>query len=66
MPLYELHCASCNEIQEHLLKMNEELPSCEKCGDSLKKILSKSNIRMAGAGLYSIDYTMPTMEDPIK
>ena len=49
MPIYEYKCPDCGETFEALQSINDEpLDECKLCGGkSVKKIMSKSNWKMA-------------------
>lgn len=54
MPTYEFVCPKCDKEYEITQKIADPNPPCPVDGETLKKQISKINIRH-GAGLYSID-----------
>jgi len=56
MPLYEYHCNKCNVITEELQNINDSAPTCKKCGNILKKIISISSFVFKGDGWSSDGY----------
>ena len=40
MPRYTYECGSCQDVFSALHSMKEKLETCEKCGESLKRIPS--------------------------
>ena len=59
MPIYEFQCtnAACNNIEEHLLRHSDSLPSnCEKCSSPIAKLVSQTSFALKGSGWYVTDY----------
>lgn len=58
MPLYEYHCAACDEHTEILQKMSDEpekiCPCCHKA--SLTKQISAAGFQLKGTGWYVTDF----------
>ena len=49
MPIYEFECI-CGEEKEILVPMGTETIICSSCGKPMKKIISKSDFILKGAG----------------
>jgi putative FmdB family regulatory protein len=57
MPLYEYQCESCGSRLERIQKFSDPpLTTCERCGGSLRKLLSSPAIQFKGSGWYITDY----------
>lgn len=58
MPIYEYHCADCDQHHEVLQGINDpELTDCPKCGKpSLKRLISAAGFRLKGGGWYETDF----------
>ena len=57
MPLYEYACTQCGQHIEKIQKFSDPpLTRCEKCGGTLKRVLSSPAIRFKGSGWYVTDY----------
>ena len=57
MPLYEYHCAVCNERSEILQKVSDPpYTHCPKCGGEMRKLFSAPAIQFKGSGFYKTDY----------
>lgn len=50
MPIYDMICLECNNIDEYFLGIMEEHPRCSKCDGKLKKIISNCSFRLIGDG----------------
>jgi predicted nucleic acid-binding Zn ribbon protein len=50
MPLRDGYCRDCQTTTEFLLKHDESLPECEKCGGKLKQLPPKSRFALRGIG----------------
>lgn len=49
MPIYATRCKNCANETDLLLRLNEELPKCEKCSTGeLEKIPAASNFSFRG------------------
>lgn len=57
MPIYEYHCAKCDERMEIIQSLSEP-PSthCPKCGGEIRKLISSPAIQFKGSGFYKTDY----------
>jgi putative FmdB family regulatory protein len=57
MPLYEYLCESCGRTFE-AIQSHSEAPfsACERCGGTLKKLLSSPAVQFKGSGWYVSDY----------
>jgi putative FmdB family regulatory protein len=57
LPLYEYACRQCGHRIEKIQKFSDPpLTQCEKCGGSLKQLLSSPAIQFKGSGWYVTDY----------
>ena len=57
MPLYEYQCDSCGELFEVMQKFSDEpLTKHEKCGGSVRRMLSAPALQFKGSGWYITDY----------
>lgn len=57
MPIYELKCQSCHQIEEHLLKFSDPKPTtCQSCGGNLTQLISQTSFALKGSGWYVTDY----------
>lgn len=57
MPLYEYECDACGHRFEVIQKFSDPaLATCDKCGGSLRKLLSSPAIQFKGSGWYITDY----------
>jgi putative FmdB family regulatory protein len=59
MPIYEFKCTNtaCNNIEEHLVRHSDPLPSrCEKCASPIEKLVSQTSFALKGSGWYVTDY----------
>jgi putative FmdB family regulatory protein len=57
LPLYEYACTQCGQRIEKIQKFSDPpLTNCEKCGGSLKQLLSSPALQFKGSGWYVTDY----------
>lgn len=57
MPLYDYQCESCGNRFEVIQKFSDPaVTTCEKCGGSVRKLLSAPAIQFKGSGWYVTDY----------
>jgi putative FmdB family regulatory protein len=57
MPIYEYQCSGCSHRKEILQRLNEKKrPRCDKCGNSMKRVISPSAFILKGSGWYVTDY----------
>ena len=57
MPLYEYQCEACGHRFEVIQKFSDApLDTCEKCGGTVRKLLSSPAIQFKGSGWYITDY----------
>ena len=57
LPLYEYACTQCGQHVEKIQKFSDPpLTTCERCGGSLKQLLSSPAIQFKGSGWYVTDY----------
>jgi len=57
VPIYEFLCKECDLLIELIQKYNEKTPSCEGCGEDLRKMISKNSFRLKGRGWYKDGYS---------
>ena len=58
MPIYEYRCDSCSYQFEVKQSMKDDaLTTCERCGKSLRRLISSSGIMFKGSGWYVTDYS---------
>ncbi len=58
MPIYEYRCDSCSyqfEVKQSI--KDAPLSTCERCGQSLRRLISSSGIMFKGSGWYVTDYS---------
>lgn len=48
MPLFEYECPSCREVTESIRKERVRRITCPKCGDTARRQISASNIKIKG------------------
>jgi putative FmdB family regulatory protein len=64
MPLYEYQCDACGHRFEVIQKFSDApLESCEKCGGTVRKLLSSPAIQFKGSGWYITDYARAGKSD---
>src|SRR5216117_3707473 len=57
MPIYEYHCAKCDQTIEVIQKMSDKpLKKHEGCGGMLTKLNSAAGFQFKGTGWYVTDY----------
>ena len=57
MPIYEYHCADCNQQFERMQKMSDPpLERCPSCAGQVHKLISRSAFHLKGSGWYVTDY----------
>ena len=58
MPIYEYQCQSCSyqfEVKQSI--KDAALTTCERCGKSLRRLISSPGIMFKGSGWYVTDYS---------
>ena len=58
MPIYEYQCDSCGyrfEVKQSI--KDDALTTCERCGQSLRRLISSPGIMFKGSGWYVTDYS---------
>ncbi len=58
MPIYEYQCDSCGyqfEVKQSI--KDAALTTCERCGKSLRRLISSPGIMFKGSGWYVTDYS---------
>jgi len=64
VPIYEYQCESCDHTFEIQQKFSDPLvDACQKCGKSVRKLISAPAIVFKGTGWYVTDYSNK-MKDP--
>ncbi len=60
MPIYEYRCQGCGEVFEYQQRMSEDpKTTCEKCGGTLERLISRSAFHLKGGGWYKDLYSSP-------
>ena len=58
MPIYEYQCDSCSYQFEVKQSMKDDaLTTCERCGKSIRRLISSPGIMFKGSGWYVTDYS---------
>ena len=58
MPIYEYQCDSCSYHFEVKQSMKDDaLTTCERCGKSIRRLISSPGIMFKGSGWYVTDYS---------
>lgn len=58
MPTYEYQCDSCShrfEVKQSI--KDDPLSACERCGKSVRRLISSPGIMFKGSGWYVTDYS---------
>ena len=58
MPIYEYQCETCSyqfEVKQSI--KDAPLSTCERCGKSLRRLISSPGIMFKGSGWYVTDYS---------
>ena len=64
MPIYEYHCAKCDQKIEVIQKMSDKpLKKHEGCGGTLTKLISAAGFQFKGTGWYVTDYARKSSGD---
>lgn len=64
MPLYEYQCDACGHRFEVIQKFSDPpIEVCEKCGGTVRKLLSSPAIQFKGSGWYITDYARAGKSD---
>ena len=57
MPTYEYECEACHRVFEVRQRITEDpLTTCEKCGGTVRRLLSAAPFILKGEGWYVTDY----------
>jgi putative FmdB family regulatory protein len=57
MPLYEYQCEACEHRFEVIQKFSDSpIETCQRCGGTVRKLLSSPAIQFKGTGWYITDY----------
>ena len=56
MPLYEFECQKCHHRFEKIQSFSAPDPKCEKCGESVERLLHAPAVQFKGSGWYVTDY----------
>lgn len=58
MPVYEYQCKSCQREFEYQQRMSDpEKDTCEACGGSLERVISRTSFALKGGGWYKDLYS---------
>jgi putative FmdB family regulatory protein len=64
MPLYEYECDACGHRFEVIQKFSDApVETCQKCGATVRKLLSSPAIQFKGSGWYITDYARAGKSD---
>ena len=64
MPLYEYQCEACGHRFEVIQKFSDApVETCDKCGGTVRKLLSSPAIQFKGSGWYITDYARAGKSD---
>ena len=64
MPTYEYQCQECKHTFEVFQRITDDpISKCEKCGGSVRKLLSPVGIVFKGPGFHVTDYRKPEKHD---
>lgn len=64
MPIYDVKCVECEEMEEVILKMEEEVPIC-KCGGKREKQMGASKFIINGYAAWNNYSDKYILEDSI-
>ena len=57
MPVYEFECPNCDNSSEVMKNISDNTETiCDKCGEEMKKVISRCTFHLKGSGWYSTDY----------
>jgi putative FmdB family regulatory protein len=58
MPIYEYRCTKCESEFEYMQRMSDApRTTCESCGATLERLISRSSFALKGAGWYKDLYS---------
>lgn len=58
MPIYEYRCTACDEVFEYMQRMSDDpKTTCESCGGTLERLISRSAFHLKGGGWYKDLYS---------
>ncbi len=67
MPLYEYQCEKCGDVFEAMQKFSDEpIQVHEKCGGSVRRLLSAPAFQFKGTGWYVTDYAKGSKSEGAK
>ncbi len=52
MPLHDLQCEACGQVEERLLGIEEKNPECPACGGATKRVLGSPVVHEFREGWY--------------
>jgi len=66
MPVYDYKCKSCGVYHEIFSKkiIHENEKPCEKCGGTMERQISQTNMKFIGPGFYCNDSKLDPNRDP--
>jgi putative FmdB family regulatory protein len=63
MPVYEYQCKACNREFEYQQRMSDpDKTTCEACGGTLERLISRTAFALKGSGWYKDLYASPKAE----
>ncbi len=58
MPVYEYQCKACRQEFEYQQRMSDpDMTTCEACGGSLERLISRTAFQLKGSGWYKDLYS---------
>ena len=64
MPIYEYRCTVCGHQFDVIQKINDpQVSRCERCGKTVRRVISPSGIVFKGSGWYVTDYGTRKKDD---
>jgi putative FmdB family regulatory protein len=63
MPVYEYECKACHREFEYQQRMSDpDKTTCEACGGSLDRLISRTAFQLKGSGWYKDLYSSPSQK----
>ena len=63
MPVYEYQCKACHREFEYQQRMSDpDKTTCEACGGSLDRLISRTAFQLKGSGWYKDLYSSPSQK----
>ena len=65
MPVYEYECQACHRDFEYQQRMSDpDKTTCEECGGSLERLISRTAFTLKGSGWYKDLYSSAKPDKP--